>query len=177
MEPQNPYAPPRSNVEPVAATRTATRPHGLKTRPVILLIVLTFITYGYYAIYWLYQASRELSADLPRRDTRAISLLFVSIMLGAIDLALFVAVFVAPDSNDLAGLERMVSFAFAVVQIAWSFNVRALLQSLVARRGVGPYPISASATFFFGLFYLQYKINRLPERSASSDFDDEDDEP
>lgn len=177
MEPENPYAPPRSNVEPIAAAQ----PQPLATRPVILLILLSVITLGYYSVYWLYRVSRELRAELPRA-AKTDGLLVAAIVVGVVDLVVTIAGYSALDANDYASLGKVIDLAFGLTQLFWCFKVRDMLVSLVAQRGVGPYPIGGAGTFFFGIFYLQYKINRLPAQAATPDLDDappagDDDEP
>jgi hypothetical protein len=168
MEPENPYAPPRSNVEPAAAEQ----PKALTTRLVILMIVLSTITFGYYSIYWLYRTSRELCAELPDRGSRTNGYLVAAIVIGVVELVLLVVSFVEPNP-DYQNFNKIIDLAFGITQLFWCFKVRDMLQSLVARRGVGPYPINGAGTFLFGVFYLQFKINRLPERAPSTDLDDE----
>jgi hypothetical protein len=184
MDEKNPYAPPKSSVEDARPRSSFDAPElvlqsVIARRPVVLVVMLSLVTLGYYQYYWLYATSRQATSDVPSQMGSSTKLLFLAIVL--ISLSFFVMVVTTlsaastgghdPESAWLVG-GRLLGFAAQVLGIVWSFKVRDQLQSLVARRAVGPYPISAAGTFFFSIYYLQYKINRMPG-SSTDDYDRE----
>jgi hypothetical protein len=155
----DPYAPPRAFLEsgaPAAAFE-------LRQRPVWLVVLLSAVTAGIYDLYWLHVTSRALNAFF--RGIRPIASAYV--VLGAFarlaEIAVAVAVGAMPEAPDIRALDSVSRLVAALVLLAWRFRVRDVLSSFVSRTGRGPFPLGKVATFFLGIYYLQYKINRLPD--------------
>ena len=165
----DPYAPPKSEVEGTVEVAP-----DLKRRPLWLVVLLAVVTLGYYPFVWLYVTSRAINAFFPGR--RVISPLWAALAVVVVvaDLVLFFAMFVIPISQDLDELERLVTLTFGIIGLLWAFRVREGVAAIVSRTGIGPYPLSGLATFFLTIYYLQYKINRLPEKPLHDDLRDSD---
>jgi Domain of unknown function (DUF4234) len=155
-EKYNPYAPPTAAFAgPVAEGRGD---YENERRAVILCILLSVITVGFYPAIWLIRrrpfldrlnASRTLGSGLP---------LFIIGMH-------VVAILVAIGGKEVAPASRLVSLAAGITTLIANFRVAAILRSDFARTGrfLG---VSSVATFFFSIYYLQYKINQAADTPA-----------
>ena len=156
----NPYAPP---AEPILESETVGAGRGAsdytrESRPVVLAILLTLVTGGIYPAVWVYRRRSFLdSLDASKRMGKTLpSLLLV---------ANIVTLLVAFGGKDTASLQALVSTVGTIAAIVANFRVADILRSNATRTGRFV-RISSLATFFLGVYYLQYKINRLAEIPA-----------
>jgi len=152
LEP-NPYAPPAEVSMAVAAPSE----FAGETRSVALCVVLTVVTLGVYPPVWLLR--RQPFLDRLATNERLGSLPRVVLALEAAQLLLIIG------GAKVAPLRSFISLVAAVALLVACFRVRAMLQSDFRRTG-SAIRLSGAATFFFGIHYLQYKINRAAERAA-----------
>ena len=157
----NPYAPPAEPVletERDSADRAAASDYASERRPVVLAILLTLVTGGIYPAVWVYRrrafldrldASKRLGKTLP-------SFLLV---------ANVVSLLVSLGGKETASLEAFVSTVGIIAAIVANFRMADILRSNATRTGRFV-SVSSLATFFLGIYYLQYKINRLAEIPA-----------
>ncbi len=161
----NPYAPP---ADPAVALRVFSDDVGdgpnefeSERRPVILTIVLTVVTLGFYPAIWLLQrrpfldrqdTGKELGTALP-------IFVLVSSVLGVV--LLF-------GGADTAAIRGLCSLAGGVTALIAYFRVLGILRSVSSRSGrfLG---FSTMGTFFFGIYYLQYKINQMADTPARAE--------
>ncbi len=138
-----------------------------------LLILLTVVTAGIYIPCWFLKRARGLNSL--RSGDRLHSATFVVIL--SVEGLAFVLGFLSGVTESVAFTElaNLLGLSAGVLLLAQSFKARAMLRDHV--RAVNPsrahYSLtewdndfSAVATFFFGIFYLQYKINRLIKLGA-----------
>jgi hypothetical protein len=164
-EDHNPYAPPG---EPTADVRAFSDgyeegPNDFESerRPVILAILLTFVTLGFYPSIWLLRRRPFLD----RQDTGkelGTMLPIVSIVLNVLSI---VVVF---GGHEAAGLSNICSLAGGVIALIANFRVLNILRSVSSRTGrfLG---FSTMGTFFLGIYYLQYKINQMADTPARAE--------
>ncbi|HSO32501.1 MAG TPA: DUF4234 domain-containing protein [Labilithrix sp.] len=161
---RNPYAPPaaeppagRNEEDPFAGDGEASN-YESERRPVILCIGLTIITLGFYPSIWLLQrrpfldrlnASKELGTLLP----------ILSLVAGALGIAL------AFGGKDTASIRPLVQLVGGISTLIANFRVLNILRSDSARTGRF-LEFSTIGTFFFGVYYLQYKMNQLADTPA-----------
>lgn len=161
----NPYAPP---AEPVGDLRAFSEaiddgPNDFESerRAVVLTIGLTILTLGFYPAIWLLKRR----AFLDRQDTgkelgTALPIfIIVSSVLGFVLLM---------GGQDTAALRGLCSFAGGITTLIANFRVLAILRSVSSRSGrfLG---FSTMGTFFFGIYYLQYKINQMADTPARAE--------
>jgi len=158
---------------------------GLKRRSVIVMIVLTVVTFGFYYPIWFLRRRRGLNAlDSPRKLSSWPFLLF---------LAFFIVAFIVGAISGSASQEEVIGaqasvlldfsqLAVGVLVIVQCFFIKDILEDhLRGPEGGTPMPISMREanlsglmTFLFTIFYLQHIINRdilsrLPEASSVAD--------
>jgi hypothetical protein len=74
-------------------------------------------------------------------------------------------------SKGFEMLGSLANLAAAIVVLTMAFRTKALLERYLSRMNL-PERLSGLATFFLQIYYLQYRINRLPESSdVASAFD------
>jgi hypothetical protein len=167
----NPYAPPKAVVADVSSA-------DLKRRSVILMIVLSIVTFGlYYPIWFLRRRAALNRLDSPRKLRMWPFVIFIvwfvfQFMLG-------IAEGSAPRGQAIgegaALFLNLVQLAVGILMVVQSFFTKDILEDHLA----GPEDhvpsllsgdtvrLSAAMTFLFQIFYLQYVINRYIVGSKS----------
>ncbi len=155
---------------PTEAVVTQPTPE-LKKMSVVLVIGLSLITGMIYEPIWFLTRRKALNRLRSSEKLRLFPFVFV--------LAVFLIVFLIAFFADLAGkkepeiFNRLLLFAAAIVLIFQRFKVKDMLLDHFSPPFSGefasslalqnPAPFSGLATFFLGICYLQYKINRFLE--------------
>ena len=160
----NPYAPPKAAVADVSPT-------GLKRRSVVLMIVLSIVTFGlYYPIWFLRRRDALNRLDSPRK---------LRLWPFVIVIAWFVFQFIVGIAAGSAPLEQtigagaallinVVQLAVGILMVVQNFFTKDILEDHLVGPGdrvpnplfVDTVKLSGVMTFFFQIFYLQYVVNR-----------------
>lgn len=157
----NPYAPPGAELGPgsdLTAGDAGPSDYAPERRPVILCIGLTLLTLGFYPSIWLLrrrpflahlQATKHLGATMP----------IITIVTGVMGLGL------AFFGEEASAAQQLLQLVGTIAAVLANFRVAHILRSDSARTGRF-LRFSTLGTFFLGIFYLQYKMNRLAETPA-----------
>ncbi|WP_026691102.1 DUF4234 domain-containing protein [Alteribacter aurantiacus] len=129
-----------------------------KSTPVIVTILLSLITMGIYMPYWFLTRRKELNKIDPEKKVSFEFPLSVLILYSLS--ALFTVLYlILPFSEGFVatidGLDRIITFYGVTVMVILSFRAVSLLKSYDSS-----IPVSKLATFFFTIWYVQYKINK-----------------
>jgi hypothetical protein len=162
--PANPYAPPKARVADVESTS-----HGLEKRSVLVMIVLTFITFGTYFLIWWFRRRPGLNrldspAKVPLWPLLLMAALWVAVvMVGVLD-------GLSPDGRALSPggnlMFSLVQLAVGISMLIQAFKVKGMIEDHVAPADssqmfqVEQVKLSGLMTFFFSIFYLHWAINR-----------------
>ena len=143
----------------------ASAPEQLPETSVLLMIVLTLITAGIYVAVWFLMRLKALNR-LNSSEKLGPPVFIGIIILLALSLVLAVAApFATAHRSDTSSLSRVFDLTAGIAILVQAFKVRRILEEHVnAGRGqlfAQPVSFSGVAVFFFGVFYLQYKINGL----------------
>jgi len=158
----NPYAPPTAAIADLSSG-------GLRRRSVVLMIVLTLLTFGvYYPIWFLRRRAGLNRLNSPRKLQ-----LWPFVIVIAWLACQFIAGIVAglngqPIGGSLAILFNIVQLAVGILLLVQSFFTKDILEDHLSGPGddipnplfVETLKLSGVMTFFFQIFYLQYVINR-----------------
>ena len=152
----NPYAPPEADVahdeaRPSGARKRGTSVYASEKRSVLLLVLITAATCGLYPAIWYVRRQRFLD-ELDSDAKLGAGLAWGGLV--AIGITSIIAVIMPPNA-PLQGL----SAGAGIVSIVQAFRVAHILRSNFARTG-RLIRVSGVPTFFFGVYYLQYVINR-----------------
>ncbi|TAN43560.1 MAG: DUF4234 domain-containing protein [Nitrospirae bacterium] len=150
--------------EPVSTQSASSQPE-LKKLSLFKIVFFACITLGIYPPVWFIRrkdifnrliSTKKIGSGLP-----VLAIVFFAVGLIASIMAM---VFVGRDISASAGFSALANFvniAGYIILIIMSFRCRRILIDHFnghLQRGI---PFSGAATFFFGVLYLQYKINRL----------------
>ena len=165
----NPYAPPKAAVADLSPT-------GLKRRSVILMILLTIVTFGLYVPIWFLHRRAALNRlDSPRK---------LRLWPFVIAVTWFVFQFIVRIAAGSAPLAQAIGegaalhfgrFAVGMLMLVQSFFTKDILEDHLAGPGdqvpnpllVDTVKLSGVMTLFFQNFYLQHVINRYIAGSKS----------
>jgi len=162
----NPYAPPKA-----AVADRPTSTSGLKRRSVLLMIVLTIVTFALYYPLWFFRRHAALNQLNSPRKLRLWPLVTFAIV-QVVDLVLALAF--DPNTTGLtipAAAETtlvLCRIAVGIMMIVQCFIIKDILEDHLAPNDDGSAPmffvervkLSGLMTFFFSIFYLQYIINK-----------------
>ena len=175
----NPYVPPKAAVADISPT-------GLKRRSLILMIVLSIVTFGlYYPIWFLRRRAALNRLDSPRK-LRLWPFVIVITWFVFQFIAGIAAGFIAGIAAGSALPERaigaraalllnVVQLAVGILMLVQSFFTKDILEDHLVGPGdrvpnplfVDTVKLSGVMTFLFQIFYLQYVINRYIAGSKS----------
>ena len=158
----NPYAPPTAAVADPSRVL-------LQQRSVILMIVLTLLTVGFYFPIWFLRRREALNQlDSPRKLQVWPFAALIAVMTADLFVNVLIAVqgpdAVSPEVVFILGLARL---GFGINLVIQSFKTKDILEDHLAgpADGMGTMftervKLSGLMTFFFQPLYLQYIINR-----------------
>ena len=163
MSNQNPYAAPQADVELPSSGNAIDVIKNLPRFTTWAVVGLSIITFGLYAIYWLYNRTSKLNAGLP--DDQKIS---KGVIMGAMVSYLLYMVFsiVGPMvMPELAIVGSVFALIYFVLFIIWIYKFRGAINNLTGTRERKKGWIGPILTFFINVYYFQYKINQIHDNS------------
>lgn len=131
---------------------------------VIALLLLNSITCGIYGSYWFLM--RQPFVDSMHSGTKIGRSVPTLILAGnGINIAISVLSMAMTSSGEalpaiVGVMSQLFSLAVGIASLIIAFKIRGVLLDHGRRLEPG-YSVSALATFFFNILYLQYKINRM----------------
>jgi hypothetical protein len=150
----NPYAPPAAEAPPEASTvRGARSDYDGERRSVLLMVLLSVVTFGFYPVVWYIRRTPFLNARWADKG--------VGILPWAVAM-LYAALFLAGLARAPENFVRSIQLVAGITNLVLAFRVAAILRSDFSRTGrfVG---VSSVAVFFFGCLYLQHVINKAAD--------------
>ena len=139
----------------------------LKKTSIILMIILTFITAGIYWPIW-FMTRRKAINGMQAKEKLGSGVFVLAIVLFVISLLVALGagvlerlggeLLLAKGLETFSGVVHAIAAAAVLVQ---SFKVRRIFDEHFNVHGQQGIAFSRVATFFFILYYLQYKINRM----------------
>ncbi len=142
---------------------------------IAMMVLLTFITFGIYNSYWYLSRKNNINC-LNSKNKISSGIFIFAIVLQGISLFLnlisgvlegigetlnhYGILYLAKQVNSF---DPLINIILIIVFIVYAFKVKRIFQEHLADITGPDYPFSALATFFFQIWYLQYKVNRLSE--------------
>lgn len=132
-----------------------------------VVVILCFVTLGIYVPIW-YLIQRRALNELASIRKIGVGMPIVALVLFCIStmmMPLQMLEILADDEVGAKGIEMMenlINMGGSVLVLITAFNVRRILDDHFHLYLDLPVQLSGIATFFFTIFYLQYKINDLP---------------
>lgn len=132
------------------------------SQSVLLLLILNVVTLGIYGVFWLYRMAIRLNSILRERRIApgfAAAALVIAVTSAALDVAdNVVSLSFVHEATDVSDL------LFLILTLMLTFQIRYGLNRLLETRHRDAYWFSGGWTLFFGVYYLQYKINQDLQR-------------
>lgn len=129
---------------------------------VLYVIFLSYITFSFYIFFWLRKYSNILNKELV--DKKISNIWFpLSITVTIIN---FVMIFIEIFTNDnpqIVLIGKQINTIYIIILILWLFKVRNKMNIVLETEKNTQYWYSGILTFFFNIWYLQYKTNRIQD--------------
>jgi hypothetical protein len=146
----------------------------LESRSVVLVVALTLITLGlYYPVWFMLRRSGINSLHSGEKLGVLVFALAIALQFLALVLILSQGYLTSPEIGWLRFFDSAVSLLAVILLVIQSFKVKRILEDHAAESSRGLFggsislaqesSLSGVATFFFGIFYLQHKINGMVE--------------
>ena len=163
MHDEAPAHPPVSVPEQALLAAGRNRIHEFTKQSVLLLLLFGVITLGIYLLVWVYRQVKVINRLLPQQAISqpflyAFTALYIGYYLTG------VAELIYGETPELWAIEKPLDLAGNIIFLVMVFKIRNRLNIIVRAQPGGAFWLSALLTFFFNIFYIQYKINRLQER-------------
>lgn len=132
-----------------------------------LVIILCFVTLGIYVPIW-YLIQRRALNELASVRKIGVGMPIAALVLFCISTMLIPLQMLEVLAEDDAGakgieaMENLINMGGSLLVLITAFHVRRILDDHFHLHLGLPVQLSGIATFFFTIFYLQYKINDLP---------------
>ena len=154
----DPYAPPRVVVaDPI--------PAGCPQFPRFStwwVFLLSIVTFGVYVPYWLYTRTKILNT-MSRYDPIPIALPVALFVLFVVCAGIGLVDGIDPDRMGAKSFLAIAQWIYVIVTLICEFSFRNRLNEDCMEGSDSPYWIGPVATFFFGILYLNYKLNQRLE--------------
>jgi len=131
----------------------------LQKENIIILILLTFLTFSWYIPAWLWR-QREAINNLKSETKIKNGIFLVLLVLFFISVLLII---IYPEEGFINVVSRIYGLVFAIIILIISFEIRKIFNDHFSKYLGLNVNFSGILTFFFTIFYLQYKINRISE--------------
>ena len=127
------------------------------------VIGLTIITLSVYIVYWLYTRTVKLNSVVENQ----ISTFFINfVLIFYIATLVFTIGVEFVEVNKTVGLiSSLADFMSNILVLVWVFKFKSRVSQMVLN---DPIKLSPVITFFFQVFYLQYKLNEIIDYRNSS---------
>ena len=165
-ETQNPYAAPNANVASDSLGQDVNKVKAFKRFTTWGVLGLAIITLGIYGYYWMFTRTKTLNALIP--ENKLASWLVPAVIgLGIVNIVLSLLPLVSPD---LAATLSLISLPFSIIGfvlvLMWAFGFRSRLNTISGSTKGNVFWLGPILTFFFQLYYFQYKINQMHDASS-----------
>lgn len=132
----------------------------LKKTNVLLLIFLTFITFGIYSPIWFLKRRKAINNLHSKKKLGSAVFIFI-IVVQSIGLLYFFIALTGEMPEMSREAERGIDVLIAIPLLVQSFKVRRIFHDHFSIYFKGGPRLSGLATWFFQIFYLQHKINKF----------------
>ena len=133
---------------------------SFKRKSVLLVILLSIVTFGVYPFYWVVTRTKILNQLIPEKAIPSGFTLTVTIAY----IVLFAGGFIAgfTGNEGLVQTLNLLNLPIYILLVVWFFKFANRLES------VSKSPYSGVGVFFLSAFYLQHKINKLIDAETAA---------
>ncbi len=161
-ETENPYAAPleTTDINLAWGEEAASSIPGLRSRSILLMILLCVVTLGLYINYWTHQHAKIINSRLGRERISMFTVILFW-MISLTSLGLIVPYYMVEEGSPVETVSDLSDLVDRIFTLVMAFVIRGGLNDLLLRLGNKRDYFGGLWTFLFGIFYLQWKINRL----------------
>jgi len=150
--------PPTSSTLPEAGASPLAALTEFRVQNVWLVLLLTFITLGIYAVFWMRRQNATI--NMLRPDLKATPLfgnlvLAVAFISAGLDIASMIS-----SASSVDGASSILDRIFGLMVLVLSFQVRSGFNFLMGAQKGDANWVSGLWTWLFSVVYLQYKLNK-----------------
>ena len=150
--------PPTNSVQAKEETSPLAALAHFRVQSIWLILLLTVITAGIYAVFWLRRQSLLINSLRP--DLK-LSIVYANIVLAfafvSAGLDIISVVITSPTFDTWASISDRI---YGLLLLVLSFQVRGGLNGLLQVSKSDPYSFGGVYTWLFSVMYLQYKLNQ-----------------
>jgi len=164
---QNPYATPASNVASDSIGQDVGKIKTFKRFTTWGVLGLAIITLGIYGYYWMFSRTKVLNSIIP--ENKIASWIVPAVLIvGLINIVLSILPIAVPimAGDFLAIISLPLSLIGMGLALVWAFKFRNRLNIISGSTKGNVFWLGPILTFFFNLYYLQYKINQMHDAST-----------
>jgi hypothetical protein len=158
----DPHAPPQAPVVAAPVAGDANFPR-ISTWWIVPLLIVTL---GFYGPYWLYTRGKRLNESMSEALFPLVLPIAVAV-LSATDLVVKLLLHTGSDAPLANPLQIGVHWFSVVVTLIVMFSFRNALREYAAAKSAHGFYVGPVFTFFFGLVYINYKLNELIDTRSS----------
>jgi hypothetical protein len=142
---------------------------GLPTQKTLVLVGLSIITFFVYPAHYVKRFSDRLNEVESYAPTISPGLVWAVLIAAYASLAFLFGYIAVEETHPIALISTIIDRVSNILFIVWAFKVRARLHALLNPGPDSPYWFHGFWTFFFNVFYINYKIAKLknPESLAA----------
>jgi len=135
----------------------------LEKKNIFIMILLTIITFSIYQPIWFLKQKRAINNLKSKEKLTDTPFIFV-IVIYAISVYFLLIYGISDDTTTpsvIDIIDNLITWTAFIIILVMSFKVRRILHqsfNVVLKKNI---KLSKIWTFFFGIYYLQYKINRI----------------
>jgi len=132
----------------------------LEKKSVLLLIVLIIVTLGIYVPIWFGKLKKTLDGFKTKQKANG-NLINFLLVLSILEVVIIIPSVFSPSLDLVSSILNLTS---SIIVLVLAFQFKNILNEYFNKIQNKNVSFSGIATFFFTIFYLQYKINRALEK-------------
>ncbi|MDD5262536.1 MAG: DUF4234 domain-containing protein [Methylacidiphilales bacterium] len=137
------------------------------TQSVWGMIGLSLITLTFYFPFWLRKTSRIVNELLPSNPIGA-WYFPVGIILTALNFGMLIPEMLTDDDPTVMIVSKLLNRIDTVFVIFWAFKIRNRIHVILESEKKTPLWFNTFWTFFFQMFYIQFRINRIKKAQQTN---------
>ena len=171
MSNHNPYATPESDVVDISNNEGIAKIKSFKRFSTWWVVLLAMFTLSIYAYYWMVSRTNTINSIIPENKV-SMWIPYTVIISGVINLLATMLPIARPfigtiseeaTANFMAfgQIAMFLSFIGLILTLVWVYKFRNRLNLISGSKKGDVYRAGPILTFFFQLYYMQYKINQM----------------
>jgi hypothetical protein len=138
----------------------------LPTKKTWVLVMFSILTYFVYPAHYVKQLSGRLNEEPSVMPKISSALVWAILISSYVSLVLFFGYLAVEETHPVSGLSGFTDTICGILFIVWAFSVRSRMHALLGASRGSPLWFHGFWTFFFNVFYINFKLAKLKKQSA-----------